>query len=295
MPDSLTDVVASALINLAHYAGLTVALGAITLRVLVLSRCGLTVSERAPKASEAARAGMWGAVLLLVAAPLRALNQVRTLVEPDESWLPVLQGVLGTSLGRALLLQAIWAAAAIVAFLVARQGRDRGWKIATIALVILALTPGLTGHAATAASPALALAAATAHVWGAGLWIGGLFHLWRLTGRASDLTLRRALAAFHPVAMVGVALLVMSGLNHAWSTLGPLANLVETSWGRLLSLKLALVLAVLALGYQHWRSSERAVEAGDRSGLRQSIGREALLALAVMVVTAVLTSTQKPL
>ena len=294
MPEPLLDAVAIALINLAHYTGLTVAIGAVTMRVLVLSRCGLTVSERAPSARMAARAGLWGAVLILAAAPLRALDQVRTLVEPGESWLPVVQGVLGTSVGKALQLQAIWAAAAIVAFLVARQGRDRGWKIATIALVILALTPGLTGHAATATSPTLALAAATLHVLGAGVWIGGLFHLWRLTGPASDVTLRRALGAFHPVAMVGVGLIVLSGLYHTWSTLGTPANLVETAWGRLLALKVGLVLAVLALGYKHWRSSEQAVEQGDRSALRQSIGREAVIALAVLVVTAVLTSTAKP-
>ena len=294
MPEPLLDAVAIALINLAHYTGLTVAIGAVTMRVLVLSRCGLTVSERAPSARMAARAGLWGAVLILAAAPLRALDQVRTLVEPGESWLPVVQGVLGTSVGKALQLQAIWAAAAIVAFLVARQGRDRGWKIATIALVILALTPGLTGHAATATSPTLALAAATLHVLGAGVWIGGLFHLWRLSGPASDATLRRALSAFHPVAMVGVGLIVLSGLYHTWSTLGTPANLVETAWGRLLALKVGLVLAVLALGYKHWRSSEQAVEQGDRSALRQSIGREAVIALAVLVVTAVLTSTAKP-
>ena len=294
MPETLLDTFANALVNLAHYTGLTVAIGAVTMRVLVLSRCGLTVSERAPSARMAARAGLWGAVLILAAAPLRALDQVRTLVEPGESWLPVVQGVLGTSVGKALQLQAIWAAAAIVAFLVARQGRDRGWKIATIALVILALTPGLTGHAATATSPTLALAAATLHVLGAGVWIGGLFHLWRLTGPASDVTLRRALGAFHPVAMVGVGLIVLSGLYHTWSTLGTPANLVETAWGRLLALKVGLVLAVLALGYKHWRSSEQAVEQGDRSALRQSIGREAVIALAVLVVTAVLTSTAKP-
>lgn len=294
MPESLLDSFANALINLAHYTGLTVAIGAVTMRVLVLSRCGLTVSERALGARHAARAGLWGAVLICAAAPLRALNQVRTLVEPGESWLPVVQGVLGTSVGKALQLQTIWAAAAVVAFLVARQGRDRGWKIATIALVILALTPGLTGHAASAASHTLALAAATTHVIGAGLWIGGLFHLWRLAGPASDMTLRRALGAFHPVAMVGVALLMLSGLYHTWSTLGTPANLVATAWGRLLSLKIGLVLAVLALGYKHWRSSERAVEEGDRASLQQSIGREALIALAVLVVTAVLTSTAKP-
>lgn len=295
MPDTLLDAVAIALINLAHYAGLTIAIGAVTMRVLVLSRCGLAISERAPHVREAARAGGWGAALILAAAPLRALNQVRTLVDPDEAWLPVLQGVLGTSLGKALMLQAVWAAAAGMAFLAVRPGHDRGWKIASIALAILALTPGLAGHAATAASPALALAAATTHVLGAGVWIGGLFHLWRLSGPASALTLRRALGAFHPVAMTGVALMIVSGSHHVWTTLGPLANLAGTPWGRLLSLKLVLVTAVLALGYKHWRSSERAVEAGDRSGLRQSIGHEALLALVVLVVTAVLTSTGKPL
>ena len=190
MSESLLDTFANALINLAHYTGLTVAIGAVAMRVLVLSRCGLSVSERAPATRDAARAALWGSVLILAAAPLRALNQVRALVEPDESWIPVLQGVLGTSVGKALQLQAIWAAAAIVAFLVARQGRDRGWKVATIALVILSLTPGLAGHAATSASPTLSLAAAMLHVLGAGLWIGGLFHLWRLTGPSSDVTLR---------------------------------------------------------------------------------------------------------
>lgn len=294
MQDTLPDTLANALINLAHYAGLTVSIGAVAMRVLVLSRCGLTVSERAPAARDAARSALWGSALILVAAPLRALNLVRGLVEPDEPWMPVLHGVLGTSVGKALLLQAIWAVAAIVAFLVARHGRDRGWKIATIALVILALTPGLAGHAASSSSPSLSLAAATLHVLGAGIWIGGLFHLWRLTGPSSAVTLRRAIAAFHPVAIAGTALIVTSGLYQTWSTLGAPLNLVTTMWGRLLSFKLALVVAVLALGYKHFRTSEQTLERGDRAALRRSIGVEAIIALAVIVVTAVLTATGKP-
>ena len=295
MADTLPDTLANALINLAQYAGLIMSIGAVTMRVLVLSRCGLTVSERAPATRDAARSALWGSVLILVAAPLRALDLVRGLVEPGEPWMPVLQGVLGTSVGKALQLQAIWAAAAIIAFLVARQGRDRGWKIATIALVILALTPGLAGHAASSASPTLSLAAATGHVLGAGIWIGGLFHLWRLTGPSSDVTLRRAIDAFHPVAMAGTALVVMSGVYQTWSTLGAPTNLVTTVWGRLLALKLSLVLAVLALGYKHLRTSEQTLARGDRAGLRRSIGAEALIALAVIAVTAWLTASEKPM
>lgn len=283
-----------ALVNLAHYAGLTGAIGAVAMRVLVLSRCGLSVSERAPAARDAARAGLWGAVLILVAAPARALLQVAALAEPGEAWMPLFQAVLGTSVGKALQLQTIWAAAAIVAFAVARQGRDRGWKVASIALVILALTPGLAGHAATSASPTLALAAAMVHVLGAGLWIGGLFHLWRLSGPASDLTLQRALAAFHPVALGGTGLLALSGAYHVWSILGAPSDLVTTAWGRLLALKLALVAAALGLGYRHWKSAERAIANGNRATVRRSIGGEALIALAVIAVTAVLTATEKP-
>ncbi len=295
MTESIFDTSASALINGAHYTGLTIAIGAVAMRVLVLSRGGLSVSERTPATRDAARAAVWGSVLILVAAPLRALNQVRGLVEPDESWIPMLQAVLGTSVGKALQLQAIWAAAAIVAFLVAQQGRDRGWKIATVALVILAITPGLAGHAATSASPTLSLAASILHLLGAGLWVGGLFHLWRLTGRSSDATLQCALAAFHPVAMVGAALIVMSGLYQTWPMVGSPAHLVSTAWGRLLSLKLALVLGVLLFGYKHLRSAEQSLGRGNRTALRRSLGKETLLALAVIVVTAVLTATAKPL
>lgn len=294
MNDAVLDAVIDALVNLAHYAGLTVAIGAVAMRVLVLSRCGLSVSERAPPARDAARAGLWGAVLILIAAPARALVQVATLAEPDETWMPLLQAVLGTSVGKALQLQAIWAAAAIVAFAVARQGRDRGWKVASIALVILALTPGLAGHAATSASPTLALAAAMLHVLGAGLWIGGLFHLWRLSGPSSDMTLQRALAAFHPVALGGTALLAMSGAYHVWSILGAPSDLVTTAWGRLLALKLALVAAALVLGHRHWKTAEQSVSSGDRAAVRRSLAREAIIALIVLGVTAILTVTEKP-
>jgi putative copper export protein len=219
---------------------------------------------------------------------------VASLAEPGEAWMPLVQAVLGTSVGKALQLQAIWAAAAIVAFAVARQGRDRGWKVASIALVILALTPGLAGHAATSASPTLALAAAMLHVLGAGLWIGGLFNLWRLTGPSSDLTLQRALAAFHPVALGGTGLLALSGAYHVWSILGAPSDLVTTAWGRLLALKLGLVAAALGMGYRHWKTAERSVANGDRATVRRSIGREVLIALAVVAVTAVLTATEKP-
>lgn len=280
-----------ALVNAAVFAGLALTIGAVGVRYLVLTRAGLAVSERAPVARDVARAGLWGALAVLVAAPARALAQAMALADAGDPLLPLVRTIVtSTAVGRALMLQAIWAAAAAMAFSSARFGRQRGWSAAAMAALVLAVVPGLTGHAAASERPTIALAAATVHVLGAGLWIGGLWHLWRIAGPASDATLAAVLQAFHRVALAGAALVALSGVNHVLMTIDAPAALVATAWGRVLLGKLALVAAVLALGYRHWRGAEARVAAGSRAALRASIGQEALLALAVMGVTGLLTT-----
>ena len=285
----------AALLNGALFAGLTVALGAVSMRFALLTRCGLSLSERSPAARHAATGAAWAAALVLVAAPARALLQVAALTEAGEPWMPMLRLVLvTTSLGKALQLQAIWAAAALMAFSVARMGRERGWIAATIAVAVLSLVPALSGHAAAAPHPTLVMTAATLHVLAAGIWIGGLFHIWRSTGVASDATLLLLLRAFHAVALTAATVLIVSGGYQTWVNLGPVANLFGTPWGLLLVAKQILVLAVLAFGYRHWRRAEAAVTDGTRDALRTSLGREFAIAAVVLAVTAVLTTTATP-
>ncbi len=281
-----------ALVNALFFTGLALALGAVGQRYLVMTRAGLSVSERAPVQRDLARAGLWGAALVLLAAPARVLLQAWGFAEPGEPVLPVARTVLtSTAIGKALLLQAIWAAAAAMAFASARFGRQRGWSAAAMSVLVLAVVPGLTGHAAAAEQRTIALVAATVHVIGVGIWIGGLFHLWRITGPASEATLARMLQAFHAVALTGAAMVGLSGLTHVFLQVRSPSQLWTTTWGVLLLAKLTVLGGVIALGYRHWRGGESMLGSGTREALRRSIGREALLALVVLAITGILTST----
>jgi copper transport protein len=77
--------------------------------------------------------------------------------------------------------------------------------------------------------------------------------------------------------------------------LGAVSDLWATPYGRALLLKLALLAAVAALGWHHWR------RAGPRLGtaeavppLRRSIRAEVALGALVLLVTAVLVALPTP-
>lgn len=280
------------LVNSIYFSGLTVAVGAVALRYLVMTRSGLVISERAPALRDAAKYGLGGSAAVLLAAPLRGLVQAQGLAAPGDPLLPLLRTVLTTSdLGRALLLQAIWSAAAMAAFSVARLGPQRGWSAAAITVVILALGPALTGHA-VAADPLLpAQVAAVAHTLAAGAWIGTLFHLWRIARKSSDATLKRLLSAFHAVALGSASVLALSGAYQVWSIIETPSQLWATWWGRLLLLKLAALGAVMWLGYRRWKDGEGLLATGDRTTLRERMTRGLWAAAAVLVVTGLLSTT----
>lgn len=285
----------AALINFAAFTGLTVAIGAVIMRFAILGRSSLSATERAPAARHAAGGAYLGAALLLASAVARVITMSRELAGPGEPWVPMLRTlVTDTATGQAIALQAIWAGAAALAFASARTDRERGWRAAALSVVILAFTPGMLGHHANVEPRAVALAAATVHVLAAGCWIGGLFHLWRSSRVASEATLVRMIGAFHLVAFIGVSCLAVTGVLHTLSLVGDFGNLLTTRWGRTLLIKLALVAGTLALGYHHWRTATARIRAGQRQAVSKSIGREVLLAAAVLVVTGLLTVTAPP-
>ena len=284
------------LINAAIYFGLAIGIGAMIVRFLLLPRCGLAHSERVPPLRAAATAAAFAAALILIAAPLRLVLQVSLLADPGEAWLPLMQTVIvDTALGRAMQLQAIWAAAALMAFTVARVGRDRGWKAAGIGILILAATPGLAGHAAAAERPMIALTVATLHVLAAGAWVGTLFHLWRATRSVSESTVSAMIRGFHPIAVGSAGVLVATGAYQAWLALGGLGDLTSSVWGRLLVAKLVAVLVVAALGHRHWKTAEARLANGEQKGLADSFLRELKFAALVIVFTAFLSSSAPPL
>src|SRR5690348_4470699 len=121
---------------------------------------------------------------------------------------------------------AIWIArlVLIAASLVVAAVAARGARAVALALAIgVALTSALSGHAADWGDVTPSVLLDWLHVLAASLWIGGL-------------------------AALTLAVLLLSGIYNAWVQLPDVAAFRDTPYGRVLLAKIALVIALVALG-----------------------------------------------
>lgn len=179
--------------------------------------------------------------------------------------------------GVALLLAA-------VALRCRRRGVASGGAAASLLMVGFAMT--LSGHAGTAAPIWAARTALALHGAAATLWGGSLLPLLILVAMRHESAAGAALrlsAALLPT----IATLVLSGATLAVLQGVTVTSLAETNYGRLLACKLALVLAMLALGALNRYVLVPRVAAGDRAhGLRRVLAVDVCLLLAVLAVVA---------
>ncbi|MCX5130049.1 copper resistance protein CopC [Streptomyces sp. NBC_00347] len=152
-------------------------------------------------------------------------------------------------------------------------------------------------HASAGLQPLVAVPVDAVHLLAAGTWVGGLFVLALLLLRRTDLP-AGALERFSQVAFVSVCVLVVTGLYQTWRQVGSPSALLETRFGLLLAAKAAVVAVLLCLGYLSRRLTRRIAQATPEGPgtpvrrLRRGVAAEAALGLCVIVVAAVLTSTE---
>lgn len=205
------------------------------------------------------------------------------------------RAVLDTRFGRLWVLRAVLVVVLACLVPAARaDGEARTRRVAAVALVlaILATVAG-SGHASAGRAPALAWIADVAHLVVAATWVGGLLVVVAAARGPRD--------RFHPtvarvsrLAGISVALLVVTGVAQAWRQRALDADaLVDTSYGRLLLVKVGLVAVVLALA----SGARRRVRRGplvDPTALRRVVLAE-LAGLAVVVgVTGALVHASPP-
>lgn len=188
-----------------------------------------------------------------------------------------------TSAGPALLV-------AIAAMLLALTALRDAWHARVLAVIAFAgvgLSLAMTGHAATAPPEVLTRPAIFLHGLGVTFWIGALAPLAALVSQSPAAALP-VLNRFSRIAVPVVAMLALTGLALAIVQLERLSALVETRYGLLLSIKLALVLVLLALAALN-RFRLTPALAGDRKAapaLTRSILLECGIALAIFAVVA---------
>jgi copper transport protein len=186
--------------------------------------------------------------------------------------------------------------------------------LGALGLALLA-TVTLTGHAVSGDVIPIAAVTDLVHLAAVSVWLGGLALMFgavlRLRPERGD-DVERVAATFSEVAFAAVLVIVASGVVQAVRQVGSWAALTDTTYGRLLLVKVGLFVALLAAAAasRAWvrrRAAARvatlalspgpgAAAASAEVGrtrlalLRQSVGVEVVLAIAVLAVTALLVN-----
>lgn len=190
----------------------------------------------------------------------------------------------------------------LFAFILKRNGTPLRWTLYTLAAVVLAFTPALSGHAwGSEEYRALAVATDGLHVLGAGGWIGALglmvLGLSRLQDECDEAgAAPLQVAFFSPSALAWVGTLVVTGIISSWLHVTALDQLWTTAYGQRLLIKVGFVVVTIALGAYNWRRIKPGLvaETHGRTDLVRSGGVELLLGWVVLLVTAILVATALP-
>jgi copper transport protein len=293
-----------------QYVALLVVIGGLAFALVVLRLLGRSGGDRdvvAQMRSRTATLAFWGSVALLVSAVARLYAQSLAMHGPGEALEPlyVAAMVAKTVWGWSWLLQLAGALTAIAGFAMARRGRATGWPVAGCAGVVLALTPALSGHAASAPRHGvLAVVADALHVTGAAGWLGSLLFVlvvgipvaMRLGGAARAEIVARLVNAFSPTALAFAGLVTLTGAFAAWLHVGLSSALWTSDYGRTLLIKLAILSLVAVTGAYNWRRVRPAL--GDDLGTRRmqrTAAMELGVGVLVVIVTAVLVATPPPM
>jgi copper transport protein len=211
----------------------------------------------------------------------------------------LISDVLDTRFGRVSLLRVVvaltLAALGAYALLVReRRGRLLAWLAVGLA-GSAALTPALSGHAL--ADGTTAVFSDWAHVLAAGAWAGGLAFLVLVLLRSRErwMLATRIVPRFSDLAVVSISVLLSAGVLSGFLEVRSWSGLWDTTYGRLLLVKVALVLPVLALGAFNNRFSVPRLRAGVASALERrrfltSVTVELTLAVVIVGVTAALVA-----
>jgi len=207
--------------------------------------------------------------------------------------------MLGTSFGRVWCWHLFFALVLIGACLVPRVS----WRVPAILVLslLLLVSLGWAGHAVEGQGAARLVHQINqmVHLLAAGLWLGGLVPLAWLLARAQSRgeawmsVARDVVPRFSQMGYAAVALLAATGAVNALLLVGNAEALVSTPYGRLLSLKILLFLAMVAVAlFNRFRLLPRLQREAKASATAAALARSVLyeqgLGFAILMVVSVL-------
>jgi copper transport protein len=199
----------------------------------------------------------------------------------------------------------MWVLAAIV-LAALLQGGDRaarspGWRVGALAVGLgLLRTTSMTGHNSEGTHPGWGAVADLVHLLGVSLWLGGLtLLLLGVLPRRRPEELSSVVSGYSTLAGVSVAAIAAAGAVLTWQVVGSFGALFHTDYGRLLLLKLAVLVLVLLIaqrsrGWVKTRLDIAVLLRGDRATVRpfvHSVAAETGLVLVVLAATSLLVTS----
>lgn len=184
----------------------------------------------------------------------------------------------GSLAGRAVLVQA---ACLAVALLILAVSSARGARGVALGLMLVALgAPGFAGHAGLSGPHAAAAVAVALHVAAIALWMGGLAVVVGLLLIEPD-EAPAVLPRYSTLALVCVIIGAEAGLLTASLNTGSLGDLLGSTYGSLVLVKMALLAWLIRLG---WLQRRRAVDRLPDASVPSTVARLAAVELTIMGV-----------
>jgi putative copper resistance protein D len=187
---------------------------------------------------------------------------------------------------------------AVAVFLIAvalAPASRRAFRFGTAFAALFLASLALTGHAVMDEGVARILHPLNqvVHLLAGGAWIGALLPLWLCLRRDPDALALLAVRRFARLGYAAVALVLASGVVNAWFLVDSVANLLDTTYGRLLLVKLALVAAMVALAtINRFRLAPVLTEnPSARAWLLRSVAAEIVLAVCILAAASLLGSS----
>ncbi|HMC68233.1 MAG TPA: copper resistance protein CopC, partial [Mycobacteriales bacterium] len=191
--------------------------------------------------------------------------------------------------GKAAVIRIVLFLAAIVFVRAMRVDRVRrlGFTmLAGLGVTALMLTLSYSGHARTGRWLAVAVPLDVVHLLAAAAWIGGLgilsLRVLPKLREGDEVLVER----FSTMAFVCVVIIAVTGTLQGIRQVQSLDGLRHTDYGRLLAIKVLLVVVVVLFGAM----SRSIVRRGLDDRLRRSVAAESTIAVAVLVVTSLLVA-----
>ena len=198
------------------------------------------------------RAARWSALawaVLVVALAVLTFSDV--IAQPLSQSLDIAQlwsFVSEIDLGRSLLAQLLLVLCVATAAYAVRT--TTGAALTCLLALIAVVPPTLSSHSGASADHSIAVSSLIVHVVSLSLWCGGITAL-VLLGTSDRRPLPHAVRRFSTLALWCAVAVAASGLASAWVRIASPSDLITTSYGRIVLVKLALLGVLSGIGLWH--------------------------------------------